>query len=437
MKNTLSIEIDEKQIPSVIQESFAMLADLKNEMEQAAKKAEEAVNSANKAKNTKVGAISSNKKPIEALQAATVDLADAISTNIEADELSFKYQQTLSEITKYLFALGVSSIAKNRSIVKELQLKLENASEEELDEMALKEVTAVIEQLKAQQDTEIKCENLRKRVGEHDITLKNLEQEHITYRNKLKSEITKCTAELSEADTKLDHKINDYRNKLFAINKEVDGKIKDCVNHLSESDKTLENKIKDSAKALSEEDKRLENKIDNCTNTLSATDKDLERKIEDCKKQLSDVNNALESKIKDCKNQLSNANNALESKIEDCKKQLSDVNNALESKIEDCKKQLSDTNNALEIKINEKLSDMSEIIAELKKSNDEKNLQIQELKDICEKLSKALSDSNANLENTKAEMLSLLSEKASKKQVITAYIAAAAGIIAAIIRFFI
>ena len=71
--------------------------------------------------------------------------------------MSFEYQKKLGEITKYLFGLGVTNIAMNRSVVRELELKLQGASAEELDEFARRELLGVVKQLKAQEDIMKKC----------------------------------------------------------------------------------------------------------------------------------------------------------------------------------------------------------------------------------------------------------------------------------------
>ena len=58
-----------------------------------------------------------------------------------------------SEITEiYLFGLGVSNLAMNRSVVRGVEMRLKGASEEELDELARQEILGVVRQLKAQED---------------------------------------------------------------------------------------------------------------------------------------------------------------------------------------------------------------------------------------------------------------------------------------------
>ena len=147
----LSVELKTSQVPSIIQEQFNGLKALKDNVTKASQKAEAAKKSAQAAKEMSAG-LFQKKQAIESLQEATADLADAQICSAEAQEVSFTYQQKLAEMTKLLFALGVSNIAMNRSIVRELELKLKGASEEELDELARREIISVVTQLKAQED---------------------------------------------------------------------------------------------------------------------------------------------------------------------------------------------------------------------------------------------------------------------------------------------
>ena len=174
MENTdiVSVEVNASQVPSIIQEQFNGLKALKQNVSEATKKAEAAKDSAKSAKEKSAG-LFHKKEAIESLQEATVDLADAQISAAQAQEVSFEYQQKIAEITKYLFALGVSNIAMNRSVVRELELKLKGASEEELDEFARQEIIAVVKQLKAQEDIMKKQSDLTEKVKAHEVTLRS------------------------------------------------------------------------------------------------------------------------------------------------------------------------------------------------------------------------------------------------------------------------
>lgn len=159
--------ISESQVPSIMQEQFRQLRAVKSKVSIATNKAESAQGKARYA-SAKFAGLFQKKEAIEALQDAAVDLADAQVAAAEAQEVSFEYQKKLGEITKYLFELGVTNIAMNRSVVRELELKLQGASAEELDEFARRELLGVVKQLKAQEDIMRKQSELSEHVRDHE-----------------------------------------------------------------------------------------------------------------------------------------------------------------------------------------------------------------------------------------------------------------------------
>ena len=171
---------DDISVPTLIQHQFSQLQALRNNVELATKKAEKAQNSVKYAKEKSAGFFK-KKEAIESLQNAAVDLADAQISAAEAQEVSFEYQQKLGEITKYLFGLGVTNIAANRSVVRELEMRLKGASEEELDEFARQELLGVVKQLKAQEDIMKKQSELSQWVKEHEDKLEAHEIKNYEY----------------------------------------------------------------------------------------------------------------------------------------------------------------------------------------------------------------------------------------------------------------
>ena len=164
------INVDEKQIPAIVQEQFGELRRYKSSVDLSIKKAGTALKSAKNAKRMSAR-LGHKKAAIESLQDAVVDNADALGSFADAQEVSFEYQQKLGEICKYLFGMGVSNIAANRSVIRELEMKLSGASQEELDELARQEIYGVIRQLKAQEDIMQKQNFLTDEVRKHDKRL--------------------------------------------------------------------------------------------------------------------------------------------------------------------------------------------------------------------------------------------------------------------------
>jgi len=169
--------LNPEDLPAIItsqyQEIEAMDRYINNAMSRAdhaketTKKAKEAADAA-KGKSAGFG---HKKVAIEFLQDATGDIATAQSDlaqvqgdTLDALRISFDYEKKLGKITQYLFALGASNITANRVVVRELQQRLQGASEEELSELARQELESVVRQLKAQEDIMVKQETLSVKV---------------------------------------------------------------------------------------------------------------------------------------------------------------------------------------------------------------------------------------------------------------------------------
>lgn len=169
-KDILSIRVenvDEKQVPELIQDQFNLMGDLRKEIERASNKAFNAKESViNEVTPSKL----SPKAAIENLQSATLDLANAQESAMNAQKLQFDYQQKLADITKFLFRLGLTNIAMNRVVVEELEYKLRNASQEELDDLARAEIENLLKRLKMQQDIDQKQTELTKLLKEQAET---------------------------------------------------------------------------------------------------------------------------------------------------------------------------------------------------------------------------------------------------------------------------
>lgn len=182
--------VDEKQVPSLIQDQFSMMGELRKEIERAS-------NNAFDAKEAVINEVGtkdlSKKEAIENLQSATLELANAQIDAMNAQKLSFEYQQKLAETTKFLFQLGLTNIAMNRLVVEELEAKLRNASQEELDEMARAEIEDLLKRLKMQQDMDKKQSELRLILKGQEETIAKLSSDV----ESMRKELIKLNSELN------------------------------------------------------------------------------------------------------------------------------------------------------------------------------------------------------------------------------------------------
>ena len=161
------IVVREADLPIIISSQMKEITKLQTSVNDAMKKADQAKQSADRAKNYSAG-LFQKKEAIECLQTATADLAESQMSAADAQKLSFEYQEKLGKITQYLFGLGVTNLAANRAVVRELELKLKGASEEEMSDLARQEILNVVKQLKAQEDIMNKQAQLSQKVKQHE-----------------------------------------------------------------------------------------------------------------------------------------------------------------------------------------------------------------------------------------------------------------------------
>lgn len=168
--NLLQQNISIEQLPTIIGDTYKNITEVDRKISNAVSKAEEAKALADIASKKEAGWSffgGDKKEAIEALQSAAISQANALSDSVDANKQLFENQKKMSDALRYLFGLGVANMAANRTVVQELELKLQNASKEELSELARQEITNVILQLRAQEDMQYKLENHNRILREH------------------------------------------------------------------------------------------------------------------------------------------------------------------------------------------------------------------------------------------------------------------------------
>ena len=168
MVNIDTSEYTEESLSDLITTRIDALNDLEKHIKEAEEAAETAVKEANNVKNgIKSGLIwkSLDKdKAIKKLQNAVIITAKALEESSDAHKKTFEYQKRLTNISYSLFRLGVSNIATNRSLVREIELRLKGASEKEISNLARNELVRVVTQLKEQEDLQKKLARLKEEV---------------------------------------------------------------------------------------------------------------------------------------------------------------------------------------------------------------------------------------------------------------------------------
>lgn len=230
MKNEIVVkELDEKNLPEIISGKFGEIRKLEESVERAIEKTTDAKKSANIAKQKSAGWFQ-KRVAIEALQDATVDIAEALGDVTEAQRISFEYQEKLAQITSYIFSLGAKSIAASRMVYRELEARMRDVSENELSDMAQRELLEVIRQLKEQENylqaqkdnaeklrsQKLKIQELEKKHEQllSDNTMVDMKQDELIKKNKEQTTVhSKILAGVLETDKKQDVLIAETKAK--------------------------------------------------------------------------------------------------------------------------------------------------------------------------------------------------------------------------------
>lgn len=208
-ENIAIMTVDENELPSIISGQLDLMADLELKMSDALEKAKNVKDSAASAKAKSAGAFK-RKEAIEALQSATVDLAEAQSSSMDAQQVFFEYQRQMTEITKYLFGLGCTNISVNRAIIQGLRDGVEGKDSEKFGELAKQHMLTLIKQLKAQEDIQNKTTNLTVHLQEHEQRLDVQEEK-----------LDKQISEQSKKDSQQDKLIEKNRQIGLAQTEEI------------------------------------------------------------------------------------------------------------------------------------------------------------------------------------------------------------------------
>lgn len=188
-------------------------------------KAVEARNKFNELKQMKQShfwTIGRNKAKVEKSQEVISEIIDAVDNNANATKALFNAQVDMAIFSKKLYSIGLMGIVANRMVVREVKLRLKNASEEELSDLARQELESVIYELQKQENIEKKIDDNHKK-----LTIK-IEKVHNIINNDKEF---------------FENELNDVKNKSEKSAKQVDEISRDTFARITELNKVLsENK---------------------------------------------------------------------------------------------------------------------------------------------------------------------------------------------------
>lgn len=245
------------QVEARVDRCIDGLTTIQKKVDNAVRKALKAKKSSEKAKSITLHwyKIGDKAKAIEALQDAMVDVSDVQGEQSDAIKLLLEYQKNVAAGMQLLYALGVSNIAANRTVVREVKMRLENASEEEIGEMARNELRAVMAQLKVQLDIQEKQERLANAQKAVKATVQSHE-ENIDRLYERESEQDRLLLERVHADKEQDAEIQRQAEKDVEHDQRIDENRKD-IDMLQKGVEAQEKAIEERSRIDREQDAEL------------------------------------------------------------------------------------------------------------------------------------------------------------------------------------
>lgn len=252
------VVVDEAEIPNIVTSQFSSLQELSNKYEDALTKAKSAKEAAETAHEKSAG-LFKKKEAIEALQDAQLDTAEALISMTDVQKLTLEYQEKITQITQYLFGLGISNIAANRSVVRQLELKLKGASKEELSELARQELLNVVKQLKAQEDIMEKQSKLSSKVHDHDKRIKEQEKKGFDLGDRIdeaEDSIKRNDTKHSEHEARQDQKLKKH-DELLAKHERKDAEHDELLDKGKKKDEEQDRRLAEQVEKDAEHDRKF------------------------------------------------------------------------------------------------------------------------------------------------------------------------------------
>ena len=224
--------------------------------------------------NSHFWTIGRNKAKTEQAQKVVEYAIEAIDNNALATKALFNNQILLANASKQLYALGVMGIASNRIVVREIRLRLKNASQEELDDLARKELENVVNELEKQKALEEKVDHITDAIGKRATPY---------------SIATGIMKDLQKIDDDL-QKHDDDLKKHDDILKGIKNAIRSTESNISK----LFDKTTQLASTIEHNREEASNNVDTITNSLSDLSVEVEEKYKKIKTDTTEHQKRLE-----------------------------------------------------------------------------------------------------------------------------------------------
>lgn len=276
-------DIDESVIPQIITEKINKVAEIDFKITELERDADYAKKKAEDAKQQKVNFLGGGKDAIMSLQDSAVETNNVVFEIANVQKLTLELLQQQESNIKDILMLGVSNLANNRCVIKELENKLNGANEAELSELRRQEIFDLIKQLKSQQDFMDKQQRMSGKLKEHDESISTLENNDIKLSETLdkKAEIDERQDKDLKQQAEIDKRHDAILKKQEGTNKRLGNELRTRVEKDREHDAELETRAEidkrhdEALSELAEADKVHTERIDELEKYVTS----LKRKI--------------------------------------------------------------------------------------------------------------------------------------------------------------
>ena len=281
-------------LPSFIAEQAKSLNKFENAKKEADLLAIAALEKAKEVQDKKVHWYNSSKPAIELLQQASKIEGDALVSLANAMNLSFDNQKKIKEVTNFLLVLGLTNTALRRMVIRELEMRLADASEEEIDELQQEELENVLKQLKAQED-------MQKRIDKQKETLDNQEKTIESLKLKVSSMENNNQDQLDKIHIEEDNRLNEIEERMAILSKSL---VKEGEEFIAQGKEQISNALSVIEKEQEELSSSLKERQESAISCLQKTIEDNITMINDKSAELA---RSQEAFISQSKEQSSNA----------------------------------------------------------------------------------------------------------------------------------
>ena len=205
--------------------------------------------------------IGRNKAKVGQTQEVLNDIIDAINNNANATKALFNDQTKLADLQKKLYGIGLMGIASNRIVIREIKLRLENASKEKLSELARKELENTYYELEKQLKLEERIDGIQKdlfeRIEDLNNTIISNNENFDTLINEVKETISLQERSVVENKKAIIEKIEDINKALISNKEQFDTLIKEVKETINQQGKCVDDNFNNMRLITEAHDNRL------------------------------------------------------------------------------------------------------------------------------------------------------------------------------------